>query len=201
MNGLTNYVRNGLNQYYAGGAFSYDGRGNLTSTQSTAYGYDIFNRLTNAGTATFAYDAAGRLRESVSDTGVTTRFLYDGADMIAEYNSSNALLRRFAFGPGVDEALVWYEGTGTSDRRYLVADERGSIVAVTNSSGAASGSGFGIHSYDEYGAPGPSNNSRFQYTGQAWLAEAQLYHYKARAYSPSLGRFLQTDPMVNLKKL
>lgn len=73
------------------------------------------------------------------------------------------------------------------------ADERGSILAVTNGSGAASGSGFGIHSYDEYGTPGPSNNSRFQYTGQAWLPEAQLYHYKARAYSPSLGRFLQTD--------
>lgn len=64
-NGTTNYVRNGLNQYYAGGAFSYDGRGNLTSTQGTAYGYDSFNRLTNAGAATFAYDAAGRLRESV----------------------------------------------------------------------------------------------------------------------------------------
>ncbi|HCK84662.1 MAG TPA: hypothetical protein DHW63_09150 [Hyphomonadaceae bacterium] len=108
---------------------------------------------------------------------------------------ASVLLRRFVFGPGVDEALVWYEGTGTGDRRYLVADERGSIVAVTNGAGAASGSGFGIHSYDEYGAPGPSNNSRFQYTGQAWLPEAQLYHYKARAYSPSLGRFLQTDPI------
>ena len=86
-----------------------------------------------------------------------TRFLYDG--MIGEYNSSNVLLRRFVFGPGVDEALVWYEGTGVSDRRYVVADERGSIVAVTNGAGGASGSGFGINTYDEYGTPGPSNNS------------------------------------------
>jgi hypothetical protein len=26
------------------------------------------------------------------------------------------------------------------------------------------------------------------------IGEAQLYHYKARAYSPALGRFMQTDP-------
>jgi RHS repeat-associated protein len=28
-----------------------------------------------------------------------------------------------------------------------------------------------------------------------WLAEAGLYHYKARLYDPGLGRFLQTDPI------
>jgi RHS repeat-associated protein len=37
---------------------------------------------------------------------------------------------------------------------------------------------------------------RFQYTGQAWIAELGLYHYKARFYSPSLGRFMQTDPIA-----
>jgi RHS repeat-associated protein len=36
---------------------------------------------------------------------------------------------------------------------------------------------------------------RFQYTGQAWIAELGLYYYKARLYSPMLGRFLQTDPV------
>ncbi len=28
-----------------------------------------------------------------------------------------------------------------------------------------------------------------------WLADAGLYHYKARIYDPGLGRFLQTDPI------
>ncbi len=28
-----------------------------------------------------------------------------------------------------------------------------------------------------------------------WLPDAQLYHYRARAYAPQIGRFLQTDPM------
>ncbi|MDY7099002.1 MAG: RHS repeat-associated core domain-containing protein [Pseudomonadota bacterium] len=32
-------------------------------------------------------------------------------------------------------------------------------------------------------------------TGQIWIEELGLYHYKARAYSPTLGRFLQTDPI------
>ena len=36
--------------------------------------------------------------------------------------------------------------------------------------------------------------SRFDYTGQEWLPEAGVYYYKARMYSPTLGRFMQTDP-------
>jgi len=85
---------------------------------------------------------------------------------------------------------VWYEGSDFSNKRYLVADERGSIVAVTDNTGAA----IAINSYDEYGIPGASNTGRFQYTGQAGLAELSMYSYKARIYSPSYGRFLQTDP-------
>ena len=49
--------------------------------------------------------------------------------------------------------------------------------------------------YDEYGIPGANNLGRFQYTGQAWLSEIGLYYYKARMYSPTLGRFMQTDPI------
>jgi RHS repeat-associated protein len=51
------------------------------------------------------------------------------------------------------------------------------------------------NTYDEYGIPGSSNSGRFQYTGQVWLPELGLYYYKARFYSPTLGRFLQTDPI------
>ena len=36
---------------------------------------------------------------------------------------------------------------------------------------------------------------RFRYTGQQYLGGLNLYYYKARFYSPSLGRFLQTDPI------
>jgi RHS repeat-associated protein len=36
---------------------------------------------------------------------------------------------------------------------------------------------------------------RFGYTGQAWLPDLGMWYYKARIYSPTLGRFLQTDPV------
>ncbi len=53
--------------------------------------------------------------------------------------------------------------------------------------------------YDDYGVPGPSsginNTGRFQYTGQVYLSELGMYYYKARIYSPTLGRFMQTDPI------
>jgi RHS repeat-associated protein len=40
-----------------------------------------------------------------------------------------------------------------------------------------------------------TTGGRFQYTGQAWLPEIGMYYYKARIYSPNLGRFTQTDPI------
>ena len=86
---------------------------------------------------------------------------------------------------------MWYEGSGTADRRWLQADERGSVIAVSD----AAGNALAINRYDEYGIPQSTNLGRFQYTGQAWLAELGMYYYKARMYSPTLGRFMQTDPI------
>ena len=142
-----------------------------------------------AGSIALRYDGLGRLRQ-LTGAG-TQRFAYDGLEMIAEYNGADALQRRYVFGPGIDEPLVWYEGSGTSDRRFLHADERGSIVAVSNSSGAM----LNINKYDEYGTPGSANAGRFQYTGQAWLSEIGVQYSKARMYDPALGRFLQPDPI------
>ena len=99
--------------------------------------------------------------------------------------------RRYVHGPGIDEPLVWYEGSSTSDRRFLHADERGSIVAVTNSSGTS----IETRAYGPYGEPISFSGSKFQYTGQYAIEEAGLYYYKARFYAPHLGRFLQADPI------
>jgi RHS repeat-associated protein len=65
------------------------------------------------------------------------------------------------------------------------------VVAVSDTNGAL----VQIDSYDPYGIAGPANIGRFQYTGQIMIPELGIYHYKARAYSPTLGRFLQTDPV------
>src|SRR3546814_15533610 len=100
--------------------------------------------------ATLAYDPLVRLYQTVGG-GTTTRFQYDGIDLIAEYNASNAVQRRYVHGPGVDNPIVWYEGSAisSSTRRFLMADERGSVVSVTDRAGAT----LHINAYDEYGIP------------------------------------------------
>jgi len=72
-----------------------------------------------------------------------------------------------------------------------MADERGSVTSVTNDAGTV----IALNSYDEYGRPGSGNQGRFQYTGQAWIPELDLYYYKARMYNPEIGRFMQIDPI------
>ncbi|MBD0428019.1 hypothetical protein [Aquisalinus flavus] len=85
--------------------------------------------------------------------------------MVAEYNTSGTVLRRYIYGAGLDEVLCWYEGSGTGDKRWLTTDHLGSVTAITNSSGAA----IAINTYDEYGLPESGNTGRFQYTGQMWI--------------------------------
>jgi RHS repeat-associated protein len=179
----------------------YDNNGNLISDGTNSFAYDSQNQLTSAtvGTvnSTLTYDPAMRLFQVAASA--TTRFAYDGVNPIAEYDATNSLLRRYVDAPGIDQPIVWYEGAGTTDRRFLSSDERGSIISVTDSTGTLLANG--INTYDEYGVPKQDgtganiNLGRFQYTGQMWLPEVGLYSYKARMYSPTLGRFMQTDPI------
>ena len=97
--------------------------------------------------------------------------------------------------------MVQYDGAavGAAARTFLMPDERGSIAALFYNGGTLRAA----NTYDEYGipvlsgaeGPGAANQGRFQYTGQIWLPELGMYYYKARIYSPMLGRFLQVDPI------
>lgn len=186
------YAANGLNQYTSAGpaSFTYDANGNLVSDGTVSFAYDAENRLISASNGTsLTYDPMGRLWQ-VAQGAASSRFLYDGDALVAEYDGAGTMTARYVHGSDAkaDDPLVWY---GNGETHWLHADLRGSIVAATNGSGGAPA----INTYDEYGIPGAGNIGRFQYTGQAWLAELGMYYYKARIYSPTLGRFLQTDPI------
>jgi RHS repeat-associated protein len=186
------YSVNGLNQYtsVAGQGLSYDHRGNTTNDTTKTYDYDAMNRLTSSNNgASAVYDATGRLLQ-ISQGGATTRFLYDGTRLIAEYDGAGTLQRRYVHGHGVDDPLVWFQYPSGA-RHHLFKDERGSVIA------ADTGSAVTTTRYDEYGNRDASAtySGRFQYTGQTWMPELGLYYYKARAYNSDLGRFMQTDPI------
>lgn len=206
------YTRNGLNQYTLAEtasetrAFCYDKNGNLTSDGTSAYKYDVENRLIEVWPAAnpacpngetiyagqrqvlLSYDPMGRLHQVA---GATTRtFLYDGDELVGEYQGT-ALTQRYVHGAGVDDPLIWYEGSDLAVRRFYHVDHQGSVIAVSDGGNQP----YAINAYDEYGIPNANNKGAFQYTGQVWLPEIGMYHYKARIYSPTLGRFLQTDPI------
>jgi RHS repeat-associated protein len=190
---------NGQNQYAGtvsdgvpSATFAYDANGNLTSDGSTTFAYDAENRLisaTGAKNATLVYDPLGRLFQVSSTATGVTQFLYDGDELVAEYNGAGILLRRYLHGDGDDDPQFWYEGAGLDQARFPHTDHHGSITATAGTSPLS------INTYDEYGIPGAGNQGRFQYTGQAWIPELGMYYYKARFYSPTLGRFMQTDPI------
>jgi RHS repeat-associated protein len=191
------YGVNGLNQYTAAGpaSFQYDPNGNLISDGSSNFVYDVENRLVSASgakTASLAYDPLGRLWETSGGTAGTNRFLYDGDRLVIEYDGAGNVLRSYVHGSGADDPITWYEVVvGGWHRRFLKADHQGSIVAVALGDGSAAV----VNGYDSWGIPNAGNQGRFGYTGQAWIPELGMWYYKARVYSPTLGRFMQTDPV------
>ena len=78
----------------------------------------------------------------------------------------------------------------------------GSVTALTDTTGAI----LERYTYDVYGqftiADGAGNpltqstvGNRFAFTAREFDSETGLYYYRARCYSPTLGRFLQRDPV------
>ncbi len=199
----TNFTHDQLNRDAAiATAGGYDANGNLTSDGVRTFSYDVENRLIGvtggAAPLTIAYDPLGRIAKTTSGAAGTD-FLYDGARLIAEYNSATgALLRSYVHGTGTDDPLLWLEGGPSAynvdnvgnDPRWLYRDRQGSVIGTAGANGIIT-----PYTYGPYGEPQSWAGSRFRYTGQIALPEAQLYHYKARAYDPGMGRFLQTDPI------
>jgi len=122
-----------------------------------------------------------------------TKFLYDNGQIVAEYDGTGAWQRRYVAAPGLDQPLIWFEGTCTSSgsARWPLTNGAGSISAVGTTGSSTT---LAINTYDEYGLPAAGNLGRFHHKRMPWIPEVSIYHARARAYSPKFGRFMQSDP-------
>ena len=191
------YTANNVDQYSAVGSVTptYDGNGNLTFDGTFTYGYDAENRLISASgagnTATYAYDAQGR-RKSKTVNGATTIFVQDpqGRALLDYDGASGAIQNWYAFGSGPNDVLNQINVAGSTRATYI-PDVQGSIVASLDaSSGTLTKAGY------QTMARAASRQARSATPAPASMPKPTgLYDFRARMYSPTLGRFMQADPI------
>jgi hypothetical protein len=76
-----------------------------------------------------------------------TTYCYDGYQVIAEYDGSNNLLRKFIYGPGIDEPICMIDVAGGDLIYYYHFDSLGSVIALSNVNGEI----VERYSYDVFG--------------------------------------------------
>ena len=144
--------------------------------------------------------------------GTITKYVYDGSDVLLEFNSENALNARYVHGGKVDEPLKMerkkspYRNESFPEQYfYYHKDRLGSITEITNSIGEVVQryvyDSFGrVTIYDNQGNKITADSDKylenpFTYTGREYDAETGLYYYRARYYDPETGRFISEDPI------
>jgi len=168
---------------------AYDADGNMTTdVNGNQYVWNARNQLTQitgAANTSFAYDALGR-RVSNTATASPTSYLYLGMNRVTETSagSTASLLPG-----GLDEYFMRTDSSGTS---VPLTNALGSTIAMTNSTGAIATTYW----YSPYGittVTGATSGNSSQYAGRE-NDQTGLYFYRARYYSPEIGRFISQDP-------
>jgi RHS repeat-associated protein len=197
--------------------YQYDGEGNLTQKTQILTGavttdtWDYRDRLaevvstTSAGVVTqdvkYTYDAYNRrIGKSVSVNGgtpVVSRYIYDGDNLILQFDGSGTQTHRYLNGPGTDNVLADEQGTGSAGGTlvWLLGDNQGTTRDLVSSTGSV----LNHISYDSFGnvtnQTHPLVVTLFGYTGQQADAETGLNYDRARYYDPQSARFLSQDPI------
>ena len=142
---------------------------------------------------TYKHDVLGRRVEKKVD-GYSARYVYDGPHVIAEYDGNNNLLRKYTYGPGLDQPVSMIEVADSNATYYYHYDALGSVVALSDSAGDTvqtyEYSVFGEVAVEDANHPNP-----YMFAGVRYDIEIGLYYNRARYYNPFMGRFLQTDPI------
>jgi RHS repeat-associated protein len=118
--------------------------------------------------------------------GATQTFTYDGADVLLD--DSFGVQTKYLNGLGIDNKL---RQTANGQTQYFLADHLGSTNALTDNNGAV----VSQTAYDSFGNQTQNLTTRYGYTGRERDDFTGLMHYRARWYSPDLGRFISQDPI------
>jgi RHS repeat-associated protein len=180
-------------------SYSYDAAGNMTSDGTTTWTFGGNNRPTSAGTTTFTINALGQRVRKVG--GSTTRFVYDEAGRLwGEYSSSGALVQETVWLDDLPVATLRPNGSSV-DIYYVHADLLGTPRAVTRPSDNAivwrwdNTEAFGNAAPNE----NPSGVGNFTYNlrfpGQYFDAETGKHYNYYRDFDPSIGRYIESDPI------
>lgn len=178
------------------GSYTYDNNGNtLTDASGKSYTWDFENRLIQAivpgtGTVTFKYDPFGRRIEKSGPLGITN-YLYDGANLLEEVDSSGNVIAHYTQSPGIDEPLAELR-SGTAS--YYQQDGLGSVTSLSSGASALAKT----YTYDSYGQLTASTGTLanpFEYAGREFDPETGIYENRFRYYNQSTGRFVSEDPV------
>lgn len=205
---------------------NYDEDGNLLSDGVWTYVYDAENRLIQMTSVNltgylhkvlyFKYDYLNRRVEKKTvdvdaNTTVVRRYLYDGWALLAELDdgATPAIQRSYTWGldlagsldatGGVGALLRVTNYSGGSTSSYFPAyDGNGNIVALVS---VSSGGIAATYEYGPFGevlrAQGSAvDTNPFRFSTKFTDTESGLVYYGARYYSPSLGRFINRDPIA-----
>ncbi len=153
---------------------------------------DSLNVLTRVG---FGYDGLGR-RIRKSTPSDTSRYLWDGANLVAELNSSGNVRAGYTYGLGIDQPSSVLRHDRGDTTYYYLTNQPGNVVALLKKTGSST-TIANSYTYDPYGgAKGATVTvpDALRYAGREYDAETQLYYNRARYYDPALGRFISEDP-------
>ncbi|HMP76410.1 MAG TPA: RHS repeat-associated core domain-containing protein [Kiritimatiellia bacterium] len=194
--------------------YAYDGAGRLTNQlvnpavggtggQTRRFAYNYRGQMTalhDKDGRVFAYDFDGdgnRIRQSLNDC-LETRFVYDGPNVVLELTASNDVATAYINGLGIDQPIerIGFIAGQPRFRHVFHADALGSIVALTDESGAT----VKTYAYEAFGRiraeTGDAPLNRITYTGREALGDSGgWYYYRNRVVDVNAGRFISVDPL------
>ncbi|MGH0036456.1 MAG: RHS repeat-associated core domain-containing protein [Myxococcota bacterium] len=161
--------------------------------------YDPFRRLASAstpsGSVSYGYDAnARRVRPTVA--GEDELFHLEGEHLEAVYDGSGQLRASYLRGRVIDEVVngYLYNAQGQRSNHTFFHDPVQSVVALGNHNAGVDETYAYLPFGEQIGGSSTTANT-LRYTGREYDAVTGLYHYRARTYDPTLGRFLSEDPL------